>query len=50
MKLFTALFLLAALTGCNSIPEQVKDDGREAADRAKTAAEAAYEDMKEDMK
>jgi starvation-inducible outer membrane lipoprotein len=50
MKLFTSLFILALLAGCNSMPEQVKDDGREAADRAKVAAEAAYEDMKEDMK
>jgi hypothetical protein len=50
MKLLTAIFLFSALIGCNSIPEQVKDDGRTAADRAKASAEAAYEDMKEDMK
>lgn len=45
-----SLFALLTLGGCESMPEQVKDDGQAAAERAKQSAEKAYEDMKEDMK
>lgn len=52
MKLTALLFVitLIPLFGCSSIPESVKDDGREAAERAKAKAEKAYDDMREDMK
>jgi hypothetical protein len=50
MKLFAAIFVLTALMGCESMPDKVKDDGRAGAERAKASADAAYEDMKEDMK
>lgn len=45
-----SLFALFAITGCESMPEKVKDDGQAAAERAKQSAEKAYKDMKEDMK
>jgi len=42
--------LMTALMGCSSVPESIKDDGREAADRAKANAERAYEEMERDIK
>ena len=50
MKIFAALLTFTFLVGCQSMPESVKDDGREAADRAKHKAEEAYRDMEKDMK
>ena len=52
MKFTALIFIMATLvlSGCSSVPESVKDDGREAADRAKARADKAYEDMREDMK
>jgi starvation-inducible outer membrane lipoprotein len=45
-----SLFALLTLSGCESMPDKVKDDGQAAAERAKQSAEKAYEGMKEDMK
>ncbi|MFT5593167.1 MAG: starvation-inducible outer membrane lipoprotein [Oceanicoccus sp.] len=45
-----SLFTLLILSGCESMPDKVKDDGQVAAERAKQNAEKAYDDMKEDMK
>ena len=47
---FTLAALFISLAGCSSVPESVKDDGREAAERAKAKAERAYEEMKQDIK
>ncbi|GAA6133639.1 hypothetical protein NBRC116188_04280 [Oceaniserpentilla sp. 4NH20-0058] len=50
MKRYLLLIISTViLAGCESIPQTVKDDGREAADRAKAKAEKAYEEMKKDM-
>jgi len=46
----TLVALFTTLVGCSSIPEPVKQDGREAADRAKAKAERAYEEMERDIK
>ena len=50
MKILATLLTLAFLMGCQSMPESVKDDRRDAAERAKTKAEAAYRDLEKDMK
>lgn len=49
MKLIYPVLLSLFILGCSSMPEQVKDDGREAAERAKTKAEEAYRDLEKEM-
>lgn len=49
MKLIYLAFLSILLIGCSSVPKHVKDDGREAADRAKAKAKEAYRDLEKEM-
>ena len=49
LLILSALLGLSLLAGCESMPDKVKNDGRDAAERAKQNAEKAYDEMKEDM-
>ena len=49
MKFLIWATLVTLTLGCSSVPEQVKDDGREAAERAKQKAEDAYRDLEKEM-
>ena len=50
MKLITLTLSILLLAACSSVPEAVKEDGREAAERAKQKAEGAYRDLEKEMK
>lgn len=49
MKLTTTILATIFILGCSSVPQHVKDDGREAADRAKAKAKEAYRDLEKEM-
>jgi hypothetical protein len=49
MKNLVWISMLALTIGCASVPEGVKNDGQEAAERAKTKAKEAYRDLKKEM-
>lgn len=49
MKILYLAFFSFLLIGCSSVPEGVKDDGREAAERAKAKAKEAYRDLEKEM-
>ena len=49
MKLTITILATIFILGCSSVPQHVKDDGREAADRAKAKAKEAYRDLEKEM-
>lgn len=49
MKALIWISMLVLAVGCANVPESVKDDGREAAERAKDKAREAYRDLEKEM-
>ncbi len=49
MKLLILAASLLLLLGCQSMPEEMKDDGQAAAQKAKERAAEAYRDLSKEM-
>ena len=49
MQILMLSLSASLLLACSSVPEGVKDDGREAAERAKAKSREAYKDLENSL-